>query len=190
MLCPAQGHPLPAFRYLRSILRAATVDSSFPRAGQWRGTQGTTHGQNNSPLDSGAKSRDHDVPGPGASTADLQVRLVGRTEKGLRRVPQLSSVVSFNVRVGGPRGWNRLGRLTALNPSFRTRRQRPREKREGIDRSRDWWREFSPFCILEPVGSSPPRSPPRSKLDALIKTQGRAATLLCEAQSSPPPLYR
>ncbi|XP_050478321.1 cell adhesion molecule Dscam2 isoform X6 [Bombus huntii] len=46
------------------------------------------------------------------------------------------------------------------------------------------------LVITEPVGSSPPRLPPRSKFDGLAKVQGQALTLLCEAQASPPPLYR
>ena len=60
-----------------------------------------------------------------------------------------------------------------------------------IDRSDRWlgsWRSTS--FLLDPVGSSPPRLPPRSKLDALAKVQGQGLTLLCEAQASPPPLYR
>ncbi|XP_076544935.1 Down syndrome cell adhesion molecule 1 isoform X6 [Osmia lignaria lignaria] len=46
------------------------------------------------------------------------------------------------------------------------------------------------LVITEPVGSSPPRLPPRSKFDGLSKMQGQASTLLCEAQASPAPLYR
>ncbi|XP_068973081.1 cell adhesion molecule Dscam1 isoform X9 [Bombus flavifrons] len=46
------------------------------------------------------------------------------------------------------------------------------------------------LVITEPVGSSPPRLPPRSKFDGLVKVQGQSLTLLCEAQASPPPLYR
>ncbi|XP_043509530.1 Down syndrome cell adhesion molecule-like protein Dscam2 isoform X3 [Frieseomelitta varia] len=46
------------------------------------------------------------------------------------------------------------------------------------------------LVITEPVGSSPPRLPPRSKFDGLDKVQGQGLTLLCEAQASPSPLYR
>ncbi|KAK1126114.1 hypothetical protein K0M31_004755 [Melipona bicolor] len=43
---------------------------------------------------------------------------------------------------------------------------------------------------VQPVGSSPPRLPPRSKFDGLANVQGQGLTLLCEAQASPSPLYR
>lgn len=49
---------------------------------------------------------------------------------------------------------------------------------------------FWKFCFLEPIGSSPPRLPPRSKFDGMMKVQGQAVTLLCEAQGSPIPFFR
>ncbi|XP_029665487.1 Down syndrome cell adhesion molecule-like protein Dscam2 isoform X1 [Formica exsecta] len=46
------------------------------------------------------------------------------------------------------------------------------------------------LVITEPVGSSPPRLPPRSKFDGMMKIEGQAVTLLCDAQASPSPLFR
>ena len=44
--------------------------------------------------------------------------------------------------------------------------------------------------ILEPVGSTPPRLPPKSKLDAVIGICDHPVVLPCDAQANPNPMFR
>lgn len=44
--------------------------------------------------------------------------------------------------------------------------------------------------ILEPVGSTPPRLPPKSKLDAVIGICDGPVVLPCDAQANPNPMFR
>jgi len=44
--------------------------------------------------------------------------------------------------------------------------------------------------ILEPVGSTPPRLPPKSKLDAVIGISDHPVVLPCDAQANPNPMFR
>lgn len=44
--------------------------------------------------------------------------------------------------------------------------------------------------ILEPVGYTPPRLPPKSKLDAVQTKSKRAVVMPCDAQANPLPTFR
>ncbi|GJQ87298.1 hypothetical protein Trydic_g17348 [Trypoxylus dichotomus] len=45
------------------------------------------------------------------------------------------------------------------------------------------------FLLLEPVGYTPPRLPPKSKLDAVVGQMDAAIVLICDAQSYPAPRF-
>jgi hypothetical protein len=44
--------------------------------------------------------------------------------------------------------------------------------------------------ILEPVGSTPPRLPPKAKLGAVIGICDHPVVLACDAQANPNPMFR
>jgi len=46
------------------------------------------------------------------------------------------------------------------------------------------------FWVLEPIGSTPPRLPPKSKLDAVIGICYHPVVLPCDAQANPIPVFR
>ena len=46
------------------------------------------------------------------------------------------------------------------------------------------------YLVLEPIGSTPPRLPPKSKLDAVVAILNRATVLPCDAQANPIPFFR
>ena len=46
------------------------------------------------------------------------------------------------------------------------------------------------FHDTEPVGSVPPRLPPKSKFDSVHRLAGRPVAIVCDAQSHPVPIYR
>ena len=46
------------------------------------------------------------------------------------------------------------------------------------------------FNWTEPIGSVPPRLPPKSKFDTMEQKTGSVASIVCDAQSHPAPSYR
>ncbi len=51
-------------------------------------------------------------------------------------------------------------------------------------------REIDELTIAEPVGSVPPRLPPRTKSDVVVSRLNSVEALLCDAQGQPVPSFR
>lgn len=46
------------------------------------------------------------------------------------------------------------------------------------------------MVCVEPIGSTPPRLPPKSKLDAIFDRCCHTVVLPCDAQADPVPVFR